>query len=149
MCKTPYTTWATLIPQWQHHQHYTPVKQKHKQTNPKKKRKKKALSRSHTHAHIYVSNGGGGWWWRTQRNDGTQGRLRQKKKENHRFQACDKRVHFTLQGTHASSKQCHGREKQKTRTMNAMPSSYPHAVLQNYSTRPKKSIQEKRSKKKT
>lgn len=60
-----------------------------------------------------------------------------------------KRVHFTFQGTHASSKQCHGREKQKTRTMNAMPSSYPHAVLQNYSTRPKKSIQEKRSKKKT
>lgn len=72
----------------------------------------------------------------------------EEKKKNHRFQARDKRVHFTLQGTHASSKQCHGREKQKMKTMNAMPSSYPHAVLQNYSTRPKKSIQEKRSKKK-
>lgn len=110
---------------------------------------KKALSHTHTHTHIYGSNGKEGRWWRTQRNDGTQERLRHEKKENHRFQACDKRVHFTLQGTHASSKQCHGREKQKTRTMNAMPSSYPHAVLQNYSTRPKKSIQEKRSKKKT
>ncbi len=129
MCKTPYTTWATLIRQWQ--QHHTTVKQWHTQTN-----QKKALSRTHIHTHR--SNGKGGRWWRTQRNHGTQERLRQKKKENHRFQARDKRVHFTLQGTHASSKQCHGREKQKMRSMNAMPSSYPHAVLPKYSTRPKK-----------
>ncbi len=129
MCKTPYTTWATLIRQWQ--QHHTTVKQWHTQTN-----QKKALSRTHIHTHR--SNGKGGRWWRTQRNHGTQERLRQKKKENHRFQARDKRVHFTLQGTHASSKQCHGREKQKMRSMNVMPSSYPHAVLRKYSTRPKK-----------
>lgn len=71
MCKTPYTTWATLIRQWQ--QHHTPVKQWHKQTN-----QKKSLSRTQIHTHR--SNGKGGRWWRTQRNHGTQGRLRQEKK---------------------------------------------------------------------
>lgn len=47
MCKTPYTTWATLIRQWQ--QHHTPVKQWHKQTN-----QKKALLRTHKQTHTHT-----------------------------------------------------------------------------------------------
>ncbi len=54
MCKTPYTTWATLIRQWQ--QHHTPVKQWHKQPT------KKSPSHAHkyTHTDLMEREGDGG-----------------------------------------------------------------------------------------
>ncbi len=129
MCKTPYTTWATLIRQWQ--QHHTTVKQWH--TNQPKKG---PLTHTHTH---HRSNGKGGRWWRTQRNHGTQERLRQKKKRKITDSKLVTSVFISLFKEHMPlpSSAMGERNRRWDYECDALP-AHPLSVLPKYSTRPKK-----------